>query len=96
MNVITNVNWGKKTAPVEPALFEPEIISCVLITGASAKVGIDVVTFMGWTLVDGEEEERRITVRFAMPLTAATDLCKTLNDQLSQGGVDLAAQVERW
>ena len=84
MNVITNVNWDKKTAPVEPALFEPEIIPCVLITGATVKVGIDVVTFMGWTLVDGEEEERRITVRFAMPMSAAIGLYKALGDQLSQ------------
>jgi hypothetical protein len=58
----------------------------VPITGATAKVGNDVVKFMGWTLIDDEDgdHERRIHVRFAMSMSAALDLYKSLSDQLSE------------
>jgi hypothetical protein len=55
---------------------------CLLITGAKAKVGAEVVSFTGWTLIDVDEDvERRIHVRFAMPRSAAIDLYKQLSDE---------------
>ncbi len=58
----------------EPPFTEPELIPIVYISGGAVVVGDNLMTFTGWTDmsgIPGGENERRMQVRFAMPVSAA-------------------------
>jgi hypothetical protein len=85
MNVITNVNWGKKEEPGRD-ICEPEPRPCVLLTGAEVTTVKGVVTFVGWTDIDGDYPERRIETRFAIPMDVAAELHEALAEHLPSEG----------
>lgn len=67
----------------EPPLTEPLIVPCLFVTGAAIERTAHVIRIIGWTAtpsLGGEMEERRIVVRFAIPLDAA----RWLRDQLAK------------
>jgi hypothetical protein len=73
----------------EPPLTEPLIVSCVYITGAAVEAAKHVVRVVGWVQLPqlgGEMDERRISVRFAMPIDAARALRDDLNKKLRREG----------
>lgn len=58
-------------------LTEPYQVDCVFITGAAIEVSRHVMRLIGWASLPnlgGEMDERRIMVRFAMPIDAARRL----------------------
>jgi hypothetical protein len=72
----------------EAMITEPSIITCEFVTGCAVHAGDHAVQFIGWTYVPqlGEEvAERRIVVRFAMPIGAARALRTDLNKKLAAG-----------
>lgn len=74
---------------LEPPLTEPIVISCVYVTGTAIDLSEHVVRIVGWVHVPnigGEAEERRITVRFAMPIDAARALREGMNKALRRVG----------
>lgn len=70
-----------------PPLTEPEVIPCVFLTGGAIEAGESTVRFVGWVqlpMLGGETEERRIQVRFAMPVDNATALYRALGSELAR------------
>lgn len=58
----------------DPPLTEDTGVPCLFVTGAAVEVTRYVMRVVGWVLlpeIGGETEERRIVVRFAMPLDKA-------------------------
>ncbi len=73
----------------DPPLTEPHVVTCVYVTGVAIEVSRHVVRFIGWTQLPnlgGEMDERRIVVRFAMPVNAAKQLLRDLNSMLNGRG----------
>jgi hypothetical protein len=68
----------------EIPLTEPAPITCVYITGAAIEVTRHVARTVGWAALpalDGAKE-RRIEIRFAMPIDAARAYWRDLGDEL--------------
>lgn len=63
----------------QPALTEPVIVPCLYLTGGDIEVGSGIVRFIGWTQMAGE---RRIEVRFALPLDEARRLAAKLQHEI--------------
>lgn len=60
-----------------PPLTEPVMVNDVFVTGAAVESSKHVVRIVGWVempYLTGETEERRIVVRFVIPLDAAPKL----------------------
>jgi hypothetical protein len=60
----------------EPPLTEPNIVDCLLVTGCAVHADEHVVRLTGWSFMpylggEAEMAERRVVVRFAMPIGAA-------------------------
>jgi hypothetical protein len=76
------------TEPEAP-VNEPSIITCEFVTGCAVDADEHVLMFTGWTYIPcmGEltSAERRINVRFAMPISAARALRTELNKKLAAG-----------
>jgi hypothetical protein len=74
----------------EAGLTEPNMIDCIFLTGCAVDADEYALRFIGWTYMptlDGEYDapERRIVVRFAMPISAARALRTELNKKLAAG-----------
>jgi hypothetical protein len=72
----------------EAALTEPSLITCEFVTGCAVDADEHVLTFTGWIFTphtEGNMPERRIIVRFAMPISAARALRSELNKKLAAG-----------
>lgn len=70
-----------------PPLTEPLIVPCLYVTGLAVEIEGNVVRVIGWThvpAIGGETEERRITVRFTMPMNATRRLRDDLNKKLGR------------
>lgn len=68
-----------------PPLEERTMVPCLYVTGAAIEVTPHVMRLVGWVeLPDlgGETVERRICVRFAMPIEAAVQLKNAMKDVL--------------
>ncbi len=66
-------------------LTEPVIVPCLYLTGGEIEIGAGVVRFVGWTQMPGlggQTEERRIEVRFALPVEEARRLAAKLQHEL--------------
>jgi hypothetical protein len=64
-----------------PPLTEPIFVQCLFITGTHVDAGDGYVRVIGWSHIPqmgGETEERRIAVRFSMPIDTAKELEKLL------------------
>jgi hypothetical protein len=77
------------TEPEAPVT-EPSIITCEFVTGCAVDADEYALRFIGWTYMPtlgGEYDapERRIVVRFAMPISAARALRSELNKKLAAG-----------
>lgn len=62
--------------PNDAPLTEPTIIPCPYVNGMQAILDGPVLRFVGWTTVPamgGETDERRICIRFAMPVPAVRE-----------------------
>ena len=72
----------------ETPLNEPVVITCVYITGAAVEATPNILRLVGWVelpeLTGSEMIERRVAVRFAMPISAANKLQKDLHDVLKR------------
>jgi hypothetical protein len=69
-------------------LTEAVPVPCLFVTGASIEVTEHIMRFIGWVhLPDlgGETDERRIVVRFAMPIDVARRLRDDLTGMLRKG-----------
>lgn len=69
----------------QPALTEPVIVPCLYLTGGEIEVGAGIVRFVGWTQMPafgGQTEERRIEVRFAIPVDEARRLAAKLQHEI--------------
>ena len=72
----------------EAPLTEPLIVSCVFVSGAAVERTQHIVRVVGWMNtphLGGETEERRIVVRFAMPIDAARTLQRELAAAIREG-----------
>lgn len=61
----------------EVGLTEPSIVDDVFVTGAAVEISDHVVRVVGWVQLPhlaGDAKERRIVVRFVMPLDVAVRL----------------------
>jgi hypothetical protein len=71
----------------EPPLIEPEIIQDVLLNGGAMTVEDGMLRVVGWIkpfwVAGGEPSERRVVVRFSMPLAAAQRFYKSMGTSLS-------------
>lgn len=69
-------------------LNEPVVITCVYITGAAVEATPNIMRLVGWVtmpeLGGSETNERRVAVRFAMPISAANKLRRDLHDVLKR------------
>lgn len=65
---------------------EPTEIACVYVSGAAIEVSRHTVQVIAWTdipkLGGGEPDERRIILRFVMPIDAGAKLGDDLNGNL--------------
>jgi hypothetical protein len=69
-------------------LTEPLIVSCLFVNGLAIQPEDGAIRFVGWVYapnLGGQTEERRIVVRFAMPLHAAREMFDTLRKVLNKG-----------
>ena len=74
--------------PDPPPLTEPLIVSCIFVTGAAVERTQHVVRLVGWLTtpdLGGEAIERRIVVRFAMPIDAARRLAREIAGAVREG-----------
>lgn len=65
----------------EPPLTEPLIVPCLYVTGAAVERADHAVRIVGWVhlpVLGGETDERRIVIRFAMPIDSARKLSHAL------------------
>jgi hypothetical protein len=73
----------------EPPLSEPLIVPCLSVSGFAISAGVHVVHFVGWETtpeVEGDHpKERRIVVRFDMPLDTAGALRNALSKAIPKG-----------
>lgn len=70
-----------------PPLTEPVLISDVFATGAAVESDSYVVRIVGWVEiphVSGVAEERRVVMRFVMPMAAARELRDALAERLGE------------
>lgn len=68
-----------------PKLTEPAPVADVFVTGAAVESSKHVIRIVGWVelpFLSGEVEERRIIVRFVLPVDAAGRLVDELNRHL--------------
>jgi hypothetical protein len=75
------------SAEAEAPLSEPHIIDDLFLDGLEVRAGAHVARFVGWVStpnVGPESQERRIVVRFALPLDAARALWTDLADDLDE------------
>lgn len=67
-------------------LTEPVTVNCLYLTGAAIEVTRHVARTVGWVALPdqtgGEAKERRVAVRFAMPIDAARAYWRDLGDEL--------------
>lgn len=69
----------------EPPLTEPKVVATIYMTGIKVDDGGHVLRFTGWELMDSEDEataERRVVLRFAMPIDEARKLMRELAKKL--------------
>lgn len=62
---------------IEPPLSEPLVVPCLFITGMAIEPSDYVIRLVGWVqlpMLGGEADERRIVIRFVMPIDAARGL----------------------
>lgn len=72
-----------------PRLTEPQVVDCHFVEGVSIEVRDEFVRLIGWIdleAVEGEEPERRIVVRAAVPTTVARALILDLRKAVARGG----------
>jgi hypothetical protein len=78
----------------EPPLTEPEIITCEFATGCAVDADEHALRLTGWTFIPpyfgGECAERRIVVRFAMPIGAA----RALRTEARRGALAMTAKAK--
>lgn len=73
----------------DPALTEPTVVPCLYVTGMHIEISDAVVRLVGWVAlprIDGQPEERRIVIRFAMPMDVASDLGIQTRKKLGRAG----------
>jgi hypothetical protein len=74
----------------EASFTEPNLIDCVFLTECAVNADQYALRFTGWTYMPSlgneyDASERRIIVRFAMPIGAARALRTELNKKLAAG-----------
>ena len=73
----------------EPPLTEPVVVPCLYCTGAGVARAPHAVQLVFWVHSPGPglgDEERRLTVRVALPIDATRVLARSLNRELKDMG----------
>lgn len=81
-------NEEKEAEVAEQPLSEPLIIQCLSVSGVVVKTDDNVVNFVGWSATptgDGNPPDRRIVIRFDMPVNAIRPLRDALTKAIPRG-----------
>lgn len=72
-----------------PRMTEPKVVDCHFVEGVGIEVRDEFVRLVGWIdleQVAGENPERRIVVRAALPLIVTRALIRDLRRAVARGG----------
>lgn len=80
---------NEETQAAEPPLSEPKIIPCMSVSGVLVETSDHVVNLVGWVNTPatggGAPAERRIVIRFDMPIDAIRPLRDALTKAIPRG-----------